>query len=97
MSIQRASSSGCRNCDCHWPCVGAGLPGGSIDLMPIVETALGVESARDIAAAGPRVRRLAFGGGDYTTDLDIVWTAEEHELAALHALCDRASRVFTRR
>jgi citrate lyase subunit beta/citryl-CoA lyase len=70
-----------------------GLPGGSIDLMPIVETALGVESARDIAAAGPRVRRLAFGGGDYTTELDIIWTAEEHELAYARARLTHASRI----
>ena len=71
----------------------AGLPGGHIDLMPIVETALGVESARDIAAAGPRVRRLAFGGGDYTTDLDITWTPEEHELAYARARLTHASRI----
>lgn len=70
-----------------------GLPGGSIDLMPIVETALGVESAREIAAAGPRVRRLAFGGGDYTTDLDIVWTRDEHELAYARAKLAHASRI----
>ncbi|MEZ5458417.1 MAG: CoA ester lyase [Steroidobacteraceae bacterium] len=70
-----------------------GLPGGSIDLMPIIETALGIESARDIAAAGPRVRRLAFGGGDYTTELDIIWTAEEHELAYARARLTHASRI----
>ncbi len=70
-----------------------GLPGGTIDLMPIIETALGVESAREIAAAGPRVRRLAFGGGDYTTDLDIIWTPEEHELAYARAKLTHASRI----
>lgn len=70
-----------------------GVPGGSIDLMPIVETALGIESARDIAAAGPRVRRMAFGGGDYTTELDIIWTAEEHELAYARARLTHGSRI----
>jgi citrate lyase subunit beta/citryl-CoA lyase len=70
-----------------------GIPGGSIDLMPIVETALGVESARDIAAAGPRVRRLAFGGGDYTTELDIDWTADEHELSYARARLTHGSRI----
>ncbi len=70
-----------------------GLPRGAIDLMPIVETALGIESAREIAAAGPRVRRLAFGGGDYTTDLDIVWTPQEHELAYARAKLTHASRI----
>lgn len=48
----------------------AGLDTGSIDLMPIIETARGVECANDIALAVPRVSRLAFGGGDYTLDLD---------------------------
>jgi citrate lyase subunit beta/citryl-CoA lyase len=70
-----------------------GLTGGAIDLMPIVETALGIESAREIAAAGPRVRRLAFGGGDYTTDLDIVWTQDELELAYARARLTHASRI----
>ena len=70
-----------------------GMAGGRLDLMPIIETALGVESARDIAAAGPRVRRLAFGGGDYTNDLDIIWTPEEHELAYARARLTHASRI----
>jgi citrate lyase subunit beta/citryl-CoA lyase len=39
------------------------------------------------------VPRLAFGGGDYTSDLDIVWTAEEHELAYARAKLTHASRV----
>ncbi len=69
------------------------LPGGSIDLMPIVETALGIESARDIAAAATRVRRLAFGGGDYTLDLQLQWTVEEQELAHARARLVHASRV----
>ena len=70
-----------------------GMAGGRLDLMPIIETALGVESAREIAAAGPRVRRLAFGGGDYTNDLDIIWTPEEHELAYARAKLTHASRI----
>lgn len=70
-----------------------GLAGGAIEVMPLVESALGVESAREIAAAGPRVRRLAFGGGDYTTDLDIVWTAQEQELSYARARLTHASRI----
>jgi citrate lyase subunit beta/citryl-CoA lyase len=71
----------------------AGMKPGSLDLMPIVETARGIEASAGIAAAGPRVRRLAFGGGDYTNDLDLEWTAEEHELAYARARLTHASRV----
>ena len=71
----------------------AGLQTGRLDLVPIIETARGIESATEIAAATPRVRRLAFGGGDYTHDLDLVWTLEEHELAYARARLTHASRV----
>jgi citrate lyase subunit beta/citryl-CoA lyase len=69
------------------------LPLGQLDLLPIVETARGIENAVEIAAATPRVRRLAFGGGDYTHDLDLIWTPEEHELAYARAKLTHASRV----
>jgi citrate lyase subunit beta/citryl-CoA lyase len=71
----------------------AGLQTGRLDLVPIIETARGIESATEIAAATPRVRRLAFGGGDYTHDLDLVWTLEEYELAYARARLTHASRV----
>lgn len=71
----------------------AGLETGSIDLMPIVETARGVEFANEIALAVPRVSRLAFGGGDYTLDLDYEWTADEEVLAYARARLSHASRV----
>ena len=71
----------------------AGLPSGAIDLMPIIETARGVEFASDIAAAVPRVRRLSFGGGDYTLDLDYTWTADEEVLAYARARISHATRV----
>ncbi len=71
----------------------AGLPGGRIDLMPIIETAAGIEAAIEIAAAVPRVRRLAFGGGDYTLDLDYQWTADEEVLAYARARLSHASRL----
>jgi citrate lyase subunit beta/citryl-CoA lyase len=51
----------------------SGLQGGQIDLIPIVETAQGFLNAQSIAAAGTRVRRLAFGAGDFTFDLGVNW------------------------
>ena len=51
----------------------AGLAAGSVDLLPIVETGLGVHNIEAIAAAGTRVRRVSFGAGDFTRDMNLVW------------------------
>ncbi|MEM9304214.1 MAG: CoA ester lyase [Pseudomonadota bacterium] len=70
-----------------------GLTTGAIDLMPIIETAAGVENAKAIAGACERVSRLAFGGGDYTLDLDYQWTPDEDVLAYARARISHASRL----
>lgn len=57
-----------------------GVPVGSIDIIPIIETAKGLTAARAIAAAGTRVKRMAFGAGDYTLDVNMEWTLAESEL-----------------
>ncbi len=57
-----------------------GLPEGGIDLVPIVETALGYSNIAAIARAAKRARRLAFGAGDFTLDVGITWSADETEL-----------------
>ena len=49
----------------------AGKPTGSLELIPIVETAKGVAQAGAIASASPRVRRLAFGAVDLALDMDV--------------------------
>jgi citrate lyase subunit beta/citryl-CoA lyase len=66
---------------------------GTLDLMAIVETAKGVLGCEAIAAASPRLSRLAFGGGDYTHDLDLEWSPGEEELAYARARLTHASRV----
>ncbi len=71
----------------------AGLPIGAIDLMPIIETAKGVAKVDEVASASSRVRRLSFGGGDYTNDLDFTWTPQEEVLAYARARLAHASRV----
>jgi citrate lyase subunit beta/citryl-CoA lyase len=58
----------------------AGLAPRSIDLIPIIETAAGYVALDAIARAGTRVKRLAFGAGDFTLDLNLTWTREETEL-----------------
>ncbi len=71
----------------------AGLPTGSLDLLPIVETAKGIEYANALATCGSRVRRLAFGGGDYTLDLNYNWSADEEVLQYARARLPHASRL----
>ena len=53
-----------------------GLAPGGIGLLPIVETALGIEHAREVAAACPRVGRLMFGAVDLALDMDLDGTDE---------------------
>jgi citrate lyase subunit beta/citryl-CoA lyase len=60
-----------------------GMEIGAIQLLPIVETALGVAQMAEIAAASPRVARLTFGAGDFTLDTNMDWApANEAVLAA---------------
>jgi citrate lyase subunit beta / citryl-CoA lyase len=70
-----------------------GLEPGVIDLVPIVETARGYADVASIAPGAARVRRLAFGAGDFTLDLGMNWTREEAELAPFRAGIVAASRA----
>jgi citrate lyase subunit beta/citryl-CoA lyase len=73
-----------------------GLPERGIDIIPIIETARGHDELRHLmqaaAGLGGRVRRMAFGAGDYTLDLGIAWSLEEGELATIRADMVMASR-----
>ena len=46
-----------------------GLGVGSTEILPVCETALGVVSVREMAAASPRVKAALLGSEDLTTDL----------------------------
>jgi citrate lyase subunit beta / citryl-CoA lyase len=70
-----------------------GLTPGGIDLVPIIETGAGVAAVREIAASGTRVRRLAFGAGDYSLDMNLPWTRDEAEMAHARASIAVASRA----
>jgi citrate lyase subunit beta/citryl-CoA lyase len=70
-----------------------GLPPGAIDLIPIIETARGVQRIDAILAAGTRVRRVAFGAGDFTLDVGMAWSRGEAELAHARAVIVTASRA----
>ena len=71
----------------------AGLSPGSLDLMPIVETAQGIRAVQNLEGLPARVRRMSFGAGDYTLDLNLGWHADEATLADARAQLVRASRV----
>ena len=57
-----------------------GLEQGSIGLIPLIETALGVENAYQIASACPRVKAIFLGGEDLTADLRCKRTKEGQEI-----------------
>ena len=70
-----------------------GLAPRSIDLVPIIETARGLNQVDAILAAGTRVKRVAFGAGDFTLDVNMAWSRGEAELAYARAKIATASRA----
>lgn len=64
----------------------AGHPRGSIEVIPLIESALGVRNTHDMARTGRRIECVMFGGGeqgDLVADLGSEWTPEGTGL--LHA------------
>jgi citrate lyase subunit beta/citryl-CoA lyase len=57
-----------------------GLALGSLDLIPIIETAKGIANLGEILAGCARIKRVAFGAGDFTLDLNLKWSRDENEL-----------------
>ena len=57
-----------------------GLQEGTVGLMPLIETALGVENAFAIASATKRVKALFLGAEDLTADLQCKRTKEGREI-----------------
>ncbi len=70
-----------------------GMEEGSIDLLPIIETAKGAANLRDMVQCGSRVKRFAFGAGDYTRDLGMDWSMTEEELLPIRSEMVLASRL----
>jgi citrate lyase subunit beta / citryl-CoA lyase len=70
-----------------------GLALGRIDLVPLVESARGIAALEDICATTARVRRIAFGGGDYSLDVGLTWTMEESEFAFARGRLVNCSRA----
>ena len=70
-----------------------GIAAGGIDLIPIIETAKGVRDIDAILCGGTRVKRCAFGAGDFTLDVNMIWSRAESELAYARARAVTASRA----
>lgn len=57
-----------------------GITPGSVRLIPLIETALGIENAFAIASASPRVAAIFLGGEDLTADLHCKRTKSGQEI-----------------
>ena len=57
-----------------------GLENGAVGLMPLIETAMGVENSFAIASATKRVKALFLGAEDLTADLQCKRTKEGREI-----------------
>ncbi len=69
-----------------------GIEAGTIDLVPLVESARGIENAGGIAACAARLKRLCFGAVDYTLDMGIDLTRESMEIFYARSALAVASR-----
>jgi citrate lyase subunit beta/citryl-CoA lyase len=73
-----------------------GLDVGAIEILPLVETARGLDQRHDILGASPRVRRAAFGAGDWCANTGMAWTAGNPGLIAARFALAVASRSCDR-
>ena len=57
-----------------------GMEKGSVGLIPLIETALGIENSFNIAIADKRVKAIFLGGEDYTADMQCKRTPGGNEI-----------------
>lgn len=69
------------------------LPSDSLELVPLIESALGVYNAFDIATTSKRIKRLVFGSVDFTLDINAKLTKEGTELLYARSHLVVASRA----
>jgi len=63
-----------------------GIPKGSLGIIPMVESAKGVESLEEIASASKRIVAIAFGAGDFLRSLGLSYfELSSDELELLYA------------
>jgi citrate lyase subunit beta/citryl-CoA lyase len=64
-----------------------------IEIIPLVETARGVEDLGSVLSSSPRIRQATFGVADYSFDTGIRASRDENELAYIRARLVHASRA----
>lgn len=64
-----------------------------VEILPLLETALGVQNAFDISCSSDRVKRLAFGSVDFGLDIGATLTDEGIELLYARSQIVLASRA----
>lgn len=70
-----------------------GMEKNTVGLIPLIETALGVENAFNIASASERVKAIFLGGEDLTADLHCKRTKEGNEIAYARSRMVMAARA----
>lgn len=70
-----------------------GLPKQELEIVAFLENTLGIEKAYEIATASPRVKRMAFGGNDYTTDIGTSYSSTGDEFFYARSRMVVASRA----
>lgn len=70
-----------------------GMEPGTVDILPIIETAKGLDAVSSIAGCGSRIRRLSFGAVDFAKDLSLRLTPDEWETIPARSAIVLASRV----
>ena len=69
------------------------LPHGAVDLVPLIETGLALADVRAIVHGCARVRRFAFGSGDFCLDMGLFPGPDEIELLPFRAALVLAARA----
>jgi citrate lyase subunit beta/citryl-CoA lyase len=69
---------------------------GAIEILPLVETARGLDHRHDILGASPRVKRAGFGAGDWCANTGMAWTTANPGLIAARFALAVASRSCER-
>jgi citrate lyase subunit beta / citryl-CoA lyase len=67
--------------------------GAPIEIIPLIETARGVENLNSVLAASPRIHRATFGVADYSLDLGIQVSRDEDGLDYMRQRMVHASRA----
>ncbi len=69
---------------------------GQTEIIPLIESASGIENVLQIVSASPRIKRLAFGALDFTADLGAYYSKSGEEVMYARSRIVIASRAAGR-